>query len=317
LDNYHSKGRKLSNWIYASRLAAAREFAFMKILHEEGFPVPKPSESNRHCVVMELLDGLLLNHLHKDDVKDAHSLCDRLLQMVLTLANTFGLVHGDFNEFNIMILNESQDPVLIDFPQMVPVNHRFAQEYFDRDVNCLTEFFRKRFDITIDPQTVPNFADDVDVNGCKERVVNIEGFPDKSFPDGNTDDDDVSTVEDDEELQLEIPEEPIIIASSSSNIVVNEEHEDTDQDKFVESDSSEITSIRDTVSCFSLGSKSTIPPEDIKYRLRKEHSKTAAREKLKVASKSVKGEDSAVFRKRRQVRAEIREDMVAHSMGEL
>ena len=38
-----------------------------------------------------------------------------------------GLIHGDFNEFNILIRRESGDPVVIDFPQMVSTSHKNAE----------------------------------------------------------------------------------------------------------------------------------------------------------------------------------------------
>ena len=34
-----------------------KEFAYMKALYDRGFPVPKPVDFNRHCVIMELLSG--------------------------------------------------------------------------------------------------------------------------------------------------------------------------------------------------------------------------------------------------------------------
>lgn len=37
-----------------------KEFEFLKILHKNGFPVPQPIEWNRHCIVMELIDGFPL-----------------------------------------------------------------------------------------------------------------------------------------------------------------------------------------------------------------------------------------------------------------
>lgn len=79
------------SWLYLSRLAALKEFAFMKVLHccylplvcytfrlidchvswcwldtsvllnqaleEHGFPVPRAVDCNRHCVVMSLVQG--------------------------------------------------------------------------------------------------------------------------------------------------------------------------------------------------------------------------------------------------------------------
>jgi len=38
-----------------------------------------------------------------------------------------GLIHGDFNEFNILIRRESGEPVVIDFPQMVSTSHENAE----------------------------------------------------------------------------------------------------------------------------------------------------------------------------------------------
>jgi RIO kinase 2 len=49
--------RKHASWLYLSRLSAAKEFAFMEALHAAGFPVPRPIDHNRHCIVMELLDA--------------------------------------------------------------------------------------------------------------------------------------------------------------------------------------------------------------------------------------------------------------------
>jgi RIO kinase 2 len=65
-----------------SRLAAMKEFAFMKvcpsafflantqclwvvlnekILHENGFPVPKPIDQSRHCLIMSFVDAFPLS----------------------------------------------------------------------------------------------------------------------------------------------------------------------------------------------------------------------------------------------------------------
>jgi RIO kinase 2 len=43
--------------MYMSRLAAQKEFAFMKVLYQHGFPVPVPIDQARHCIVMSLVDS--------------------------------------------------------------------------------------------------------------------------------------------------------------------------------------------------------------------------------------------------------------------
>ena len=79
----------------------------------------------------------------------------------------YGLIHCDFNEFNIM-LKDDGTPVIIDFPQMISTSHANAEwsvniliifltavirgvlavcvcRYFNKDVECVREFFKKRF----------------------------------------------------------------------------------------------------------------------------------------------------------------------------
>ncbi|KAK4052655.1 Serine/threonine-protein kinase rio2 [Microbotryomycetes sp. JL201] len=173
--DYLRKGQSAS-WMYMSRLAAMKEFAFMKILHEHGFPVPKPVDQSRHCIVMELIDAFPLRQI--SSVPNPGSLYSKLMELIVRLARS-GLIHGDFNEFNILIRDHRSDeerirdedrddsdnddddracmerdlaargdqlePVLIDFPQMVSVDHADAEFYFDRDVDCIRAFFAKRF----------------------------------------------------------------------------------------------------------------------------------------------------------------------------
>ena len=49
------------------------------------------------------------------------------MELIVKLAN-HGLIHGDFNEFNL-ILDESDHITMIDFPQMVSTSHPNAEWY--------------------------------------------------------------------------------------------------------------------------------------------------------------------------------------------
>ena len=95
--------RKSASWMYMSRLAAIKEYAFMKALHDHGFPVPRPIDHSRHCVVMELIKGFPLNSIN--DVDEPGRLYSKLMDLIVRLAGC-GLIHGDFNEFNIMLTHE-------------------------------------------------------------------------------------------------------------------------------------------------------------------------------------------------------------------
>ncbi|TDZ30834.1 Serine/threonine-protein kinase rio2 [Colletotrichum spinosum] len=150
------KNKQSGSWMYLSRLAAMKEFAFMKALRNEGFPVPEPIAQNRHTIVMSFIDSFPLRQISA--IPDPATLYAELIELILRLAK-HGLIHGDFNEFNILIKeevttttrNEGEEetikliPVVIDFPQMVSMEHTNAEMYFDRDVNCIKRFFEKRF----------------------------------------------------------------------------------------------------------------------------------------------------------------------------
>ncbi|KAL1967912.1 hypothetical protein VTN77DRAFT_2329 [Rasamsonia byssochlamydoides] len=166
--------RSTGSWMYMSRLAAIKEFAFMKALKENGFPVPEPIAQNRHTIVMSLIDAFPLRQI--STVPKPALLYAELMDLILKLAR-YGLIHGDFNEFNILIKEEIDPkakgkapenaesdegirlvPVLIDFPQMVSIDHPNAEFYFDRDVNCIKRFFQRRFHFTSD-EPGPFFED--------------------------------------------------------------------------------------------------------------------------------------------------------------
>lgn len=163
------------SWMYLSRLAATKEYAFMMALRDEGFPVPEPLAQSRHTIVMELVDAPPLRQI--SSVPDPAGLYADLITLILRLAR-HGLIHGDFNEFNILVKEELQErpaaaendttdgdvpppkltPIIIDFPQMVSMDHPNAEMYFDRDVACIKRFFSRRFHFE-STQPGPFFAD--------------------------------------------------------------------------------------------------------------------------------------------------------------
>ncbi|EXJ76720.1 Atypical/RIO/RIO2 protein kinase [Cladophialophora psammophila CBS 110553] len=173
------KERGAGSWMYMSRLAAVKEFAFLQALHDAGLSVPIPLGQNRHQLVMSLIDGFPLRQIEK--VPDPAGLYAELIEMLVRLCS-LGLIHGDFNEFNILIREEEQGediklvPVLIDFPQMVSVDHPNAEFYFDRDVECVKRFFARRFGF-ISTDNGPLFKDAkqlVGKDGVRRLDVEVE-----------------------------------------------------------------------------------------------------------------------------------------------
>lgn len=203
------RNRNSGSWMYLSRLAAQKEYAFMQVLRREGFPVPEPVAQSRHTLVMEFIDSFPLRQI--DQVADPAALYSDLMDLIVRLARV-GLIHGDFNEFNLLIreevvggrnesdavvdedsetqpdpkaklqhnsTKEEQEsghvkliPILIDFPQMLSTTHVNAEYYFDRDVNCIKRFFARRFKYETDEEG-PHFSDAIK-GSEKEKRLDIE-----------------------------------------------------------------------------------------------------------------------------------------------
>lgn len=191
--------RKHVSWMYLSRLGAEKEWTFLKALHQHGFPTPRPIDWNRHCIVMSLVEGRPLEQIQWDDfevdlspterIQVASYLFGMLMRLLVRIAE-YGLVHGDFNEFNLLLTNaflasplsyleraalegdaefdwQKDSPVImIDFPQMVSTQHANAEELFGRDVECLRLFFSRRFHF--EASEWPVLSRDVLVNGRTE-----------------------------------------------------------------------------------------------------------------------------------------------------
>ncbi|KAI8807513.1 RIO1 family-domain-containing protein [Cladochytrium replicatum] len=138
------QNRNTSSWLYLSRLATKNL-------------LPDPVDSNHHCIVMEL-------------VKNMGKLYSDLMDIIVRLAGS-GLIHGDFNEFNLMVQDETANPTLIDFPQMVSTSHRNAAMYFESDVECIRTFFRRRFNY--ESHLYPTFSNDA----TKEFDLDIQVAP--------------------------------------------------------------------------------------------------------------------------------------------
>ncbi|GAB4858975.1 hypothetical protein Ancab_010447 [Ancistrocladus abbreviatus] len=66
-----------------------------------------------------------------EDVQNPVIVFETIIGLVVRLAE-HGLIHCDFNEFNIMI-DDNEKVTMIDFPEMVSVSHLNAQMYIGRD----------------------------------------------------------------------------------------------------------------------------------------------------------------------------------------
>ena len=216
--DYLRKGSHYS-WLYLSRLAAIKEFAFMKALGERGLPVPVAIDHNRHAVLMERIEGVPLvqvrllcslcaiyqmrTHIcggdrtfwvwhmsrtsceHIDtwgsvqvhELQDPGPIYEGMMDILCSITR-LGLIHCDYNEFNVM-LSPDRTLTVIDFPQMVSISHSNAQELFDRDVECVMRFFRKKLNYWMDDSDRPVFAEiaaDLVAEGAVDHELRASGF---------------------------------------------------------------------------------------------------------------------------------------------
>lgn len=167
--------RKAASWIYFSRLAAMKEYAFMCALHQRGFPVPRPLGQSRHVVIMQLCPGKLLTQVY--ELPDAVETANTLIGIVVRFAQ-HGLVHCDLNEFNI-IVDEDGEVTVIDFPQMVSTSHADANSLFERDANGIRRFFSHRFNVADDDMICPDLHTIISERGEEDQIdtiVSASGF---------------------------------------------------------------------------------------------------------------------------------------------
>ena len=136
------------NWLYLSRLSSQNEYKNMKGLYSHGFSVPRPYGYNRHAIIMEYVPSYPLNKI--EEIKDKNTVYHKMMDFIYKLGQN-GLIHGDFNEFNILLnINKPDEIVVIDFPQMISIHHPEAENYFKRDVQCVKNYFLKKFNLTFD-----------------------------------------------------------------------------------------------------------------------------------------------------------------------
>lgn len=140
--DYLGGRQSAGSWMFLSRLAAEREYKYMKGLYDCDFPVPTPFDWSRHCVVMSRVWGYPMTQIDVGGISDAQRVYETLMELIVKLAE-HGVIHGDFNEFNLM-MEDNGDITLIDFPQMISINHVHALEQFDRDISCIKAYFAKR-----------------------------------------------------------------------------------------------------------------------------------------------------------------------------
>ena len=164
----------------------------MQALFAHG-PTPVPIDHNRHIVAMSKVHGFPMAQIKSGNMEGADVVFQASLDILKRLAQC-GLVHCDFNEFNLMVNPENGAVTLIDFPQMVSTNHHNAAELFARDLGGLVKFFAMKMkyvpcdeDVSLKLEDIPIVEANIDLEVqaagfTAEHGVVLEGFFDQNGP---------------------------------------------------------------------------------------------------------------------------------------
>ncbi|MHA2169343.1 MAG: RIO1 family regulatory kinase/ATPase domain-containing protein [Candidatus Kariarchaeaceae archaeon] len=153
----YTANKKHMSELYASRLSAETELKWMELANSLELPVPKIYASNRHILVMELVDGIDLVKLKK--LPDAEDTMDKLLSFIASAWKVGKFVHGDLSEHNVIMTHDAE-PIVIDFPQAVASTMRGADEMLERDVTNILAYFERKHGIRTSVDEVLTYIKD-------------------------------------------------------------------------------------------------------------------------------------------------------------
>lgn len=120
-----------------------KEFKNLSIARAAGVLCPEPKAFAGNVLVEEFIGEDFSPAPRLADIRefDAEKVFDFVLNSMKKLFSA-GLVHGDLSEYNILLWKEQ--PWIIDFSQAVLLSHPNAEEFLQRDVKNVCNFFRKR-----------------------------------------------------------------------------------------------------------------------------------------------------------------------------
>lgn len=130
------KRRTIFSWV-------EREYRNMLLARNAGVRVPMPIAYKDNVLVMEFIGheavpAPLLKYAAPDDPE---LFAAEVFDMVEAYAKA-GFVHGDLSEYNI--INQDEQPVLIDFSHSAPLKAPNSKELLERDIHNLCVYFERQ-----------------------------------------------------------------------------------------------------------------------------------------------------------------------------
>ena len=148
--------RHHSSRMYDSTLAAQHESQILKKVNSI-VSSPKLWGNNRHCVVMDYINGIELYRLKNAQDYHYKALYEEIMTSIQKLLD-INVIHADLSPYNILLTyNEEEDkykPYIIDWPQAITKDHPNAFDRLYADIFNIINFFSKKI-----PTPVSNLED--------------------------------------------------------------------------------------------------------------------------------------------------------------
>lgn len=143
-------------WLAINIDAARKESEGLKMAIAAGVRTPKFIARDRHAVLMEEVEGVMLHSCRKGDLENPVKLEKDIFLNARKAYTGPGMVNGDLSEYNILF--DGSDPWIIDWPQYVLKDHPNADELLIHDVGNILLFFAKRFGSKLDNDRVLKYT---------------------------------------------------------------------------------------------------------------------------------------------------------------
>ena len=121
-----------------------KEFKNLTRLESAGVKVPHPITSSNNVLLIEFIgdeDGNPAQPVKNQPPENPDEFFNKLLVNLKLFVNEAKLVHGDLSNYNI--LNQDEEPVIIDVSQSVVLDNPISKELLERDINTLVHEYTK------------------------------------------------------------------------------------------------------------------------------------------------------------------------------
>ena len=119
-----------------------REYRNLLKARQANVSVPTPLTFLNNVLVLEFIgdNGIIAPKLKNSFPRNPKDFLNKIIINMKKLYNA-GIVHSDLSAFNI--LNYNEKPVFIDFSQCTTLESSRTNEYFERDIRNICNFFKK------------------------------------------------------------------------------------------------------------------------------------------------------------------------------